>query len=154
MSRAVSLVFLGTLALAGLPLSALTPQKPVTETTAPAAPAAPADPAAEARRISAADALQAIAKGEAVLVDVRDRASFAAEHAKGALSIPFQSLSARASELPKDKLLITYCTCHAESTSARAVLDLRAQGYLQAAALVDGLNAWKKAGGEVATSGM
>jgi rhodanese-related sulfurtransferase len=149
MPKAVSLVSLGVLALAALPLCALTPQKPATEA---AAAAAPADPAAQARRINAADARQALAQGEAVLVDVRDRASFAAQHAKGALSIPFQSLPARAGELPKDKLIITYCTCHAESTSARAVLDLQAQGFAQAAALVDGLNAWKEAGGEVATS--
>jgi 3-mercaptopyruvate sulfurtransferase SseA len=110
MTRAVSLVFLGVLALAGPSLTALTPQKPVAEAAAPAAPAAPADPAAQARRISAADALQAVAKGQAVLVDVRDRASFAAQHAKGALSVPSGSLPERAAELPKDKLIITYCT--------------------------------------------
>lgn len=103
MTRAVSLLFLGVLALAGPPLSALTP-------AAPAAPAASVDPAAQARRISAAEARQAVAKGEAVLVDVRDRASFAAEHAKGALSVPSGSLAERAAELPKDKLIITYCT--------------------------------------------
>ena len=64
----------------------------------------------EARRGTLADAREALAKGTAVLVDVRGAESYAAEHAKGALSIPLNEIAARASELPKDKLIITYCT--------------------------------------------
>jgi 3-mercaptopyruvate sulfurtransferase SseA len=95
----------------------LTPQPPAGEPAAPAAaqpaPAPqsmPADPLAAARRISAEEARQAVAKGEAVLVDVRGKESYDREHAKGALSIPLSDLSSRMGELPKDKLVITYCT--------------------------------------------
>jgi len=68
------------------------------------------DPLAAARRISAADARKAVEKGEAVLVDVRGKESYDAEHAKGAILLPLAELPSRAGELPKDKLVITYCT--------------------------------------------
>lgn len=64
----------------------------------------------EARRINPADARQALAKNEAVLVDVRDKGSYDTEHAQGALLIPLAEIPTRAGELPKDKLIITYCT--------------------------------------------
>ena len=73
-------------------------------------PQPPADPLAAARRISGEEARQAIAKGEAVLVDVRAKESYEAGHAKGAISLPLSDLPARMGELPKDKLVITYCT--------------------------------------------
>lgn len=68
-----------------------------------------ADPAA-ARRISGEEARQAVAKGEAVLVDVRAKQAYDASHAKGAISLPLSDLPSRAGELPKDKLIVTYCT--------------------------------------------
>ncbi len=78
----------------------------------PAAPAAPqAAPIQEtARRISALEANLALAKGQAVLVDVRPKEAYDASHAQGALSIPLSDIGSRAAELPKDKLVITYCT--------------------------------------------
>jgi 3-mercaptopyruvate sulfurtransferase SseA len=77
--------------------------------TTPQSPQASADPAA-ARRISGKEALQAVAKGDAVLVDVRAKDAYEAGHAKGAISLPLTELPSRADELPKDKLVITYCT--------------------------------------------
>ena len=90
------------------------PAKPPSLTPQPQsdAPAAtPAVPTQEtARRIPVAEARQALAKGEAVLVDVRPKEAYAASHADGALSIPLSDIGSRAGELPKDKLVITYCT--------------------------------------------
>jgi predicted sulfurtransferase len=63
-----------------------------------------------ARRISVAEAREALAKGEAVLVDVRPKESYDASHAQGAISLPLSDLGSRAGELPKDKLVIAYCT--------------------------------------------
>ena len=71
---------------------------------------AQADPAAEAPRISVADAKKAVDAGKAVLVDVRSAMNYQQEHAKGAISLPTHEVAARASELPKDKQIITYCT--------------------------------------------
>jgi 3-mercaptopyruvate sulfurtransferase SseA len=77
-----------------------------------AAPAAPqtAPTQETARRIPVTEARQALAKGQAVLVDVRPKESYDASHAQGAISIPLSDLGSRAGELPKDKLVITYCT--------------------------------------------
>ncbi len=63
-----------------------------------------------ARRISVEEARQALAKGEAVLVDVRNKEAYEASHAQAALSIPLADIGSRAAELPKNKLIITYCT--------------------------------------------
>ncbi|HEV7786549.1 MAG TPA: rhodanese-like domain-containing protein [Thermoanaerobaculia bacterium] len=95
------------LAMAAIPAFAA-PQDPVKPPAPAAAPAAPTQETA--RRIPAAEARQALAKGEAVLVDVRPKESYAASHAQGAISLPLSDLGSRAGELPKDKLVITYCT--------------------------------------------
>ncbi len=105
----------GCLLLAASALAA-TPPPPSPAPPQPATVAAPAlqekiPPTVEdARRIKAADARQALANNEAVLVDVRPKEAYDAEHAKGALLIPLNDVAARAGELPKDKLIITYCT--------------------------------------------
>lgn len=103
-----------------------------------------------ARRISAAEAYAAVAKGNAVLVDVRSKEEFDHGHAKGAKSIPLREIPNRLAEVPRDRLIIAYCTCPAEQSSIRAVLDLKAKGITNAAALVGGLHAWAEAKGEVA----
>lgn len=103
------------LALAASPVFAA-PQgssKPPSMTPMPAAPAekAQAAPTEEtARRITVAEARQALDKGTAVLVDVRPKESYEASHAQGALSIPLANIGDRSGELPKNKLVITYCT--------------------------------------------
>jgi Rhodanese-like domain len=110
----------GALAVAAAPAFAA-PQdpKPAPSVTPPAAapapppaaaPAAPPAVAPEARRISADEVRQALAKGKAVLVDVRSKDSYDASHAQGAISIPLGEIESRAGELPKDKLVVTYCT--------------------------------------------
>jgi len=93
--------------------AAAPPSPPLTAQPPAAAPAVEPPPPASsesARRIGAAEARQALAKGEAVLVDVRPKESYDAEHAQGALTVPLGEVTSRAGELPKDKLIITYCT--------------------------------------------
>lgn len=63
-----------------------------------------------ARRITVEEARQALDKGKAVLVDVRSKDAYEASHAQGALSIPLPNIGDRAGKLPKNKLIITYCT--------------------------------------------
>ena len=71
---------------------------------------APTQPAAnDARRISLAETQAAIAAGKVVIVDVRDEGAYKASHIKGAKLIPLAQVEQRAGELPKDKLIITYC---------------------------------------------
>jgi predicted sulfurtransferase len=86
----------------------LTPQTPAAQPMDNAQPSG--DPLAAARRISATEARQAVEKGQAVLVDVRAKESYDLEHAQGALTLPVWQIPTRSDELPKDKLIITYCT--------------------------------------------
>ena len=63
-----------------------------------------------ARRITPAELKDAQSKGAVVLVDVRSEPVYQAGHIKGALSIPFDEFTARLKELPRDKMIITYCS--------------------------------------------
>lgn len=62
------------------------------------------------RRITPAEAREAVEKGKAVIVDVRGEESYNAGHVKGARLISLNDISAHISELPRDKMIITYCS--------------------------------------------
>lgn len=74
------------------------PQQPVT---------APGD---SARRITTVELNDALNKGEAIVVDVRGDAAFKQSHIKGAIVIPSNEIANHLSELPHDKLIVTYCS--------------------------------------------
>lgn len=78
-------------------------------TTAQTAKQTPAPQAGETRRINIEETQAAIAEGRALIVDVRDENTYKTSHIKGAKSVPLQQFEQRAGELPKDKLIITYC---------------------------------------------
>lgn len=61
-------------------------------------------------RIGLASAREQAASGEAILVDVRPEGDFAAQHIAGAISMPFDQVARRYRQLPRDKLIIFYCT--------------------------------------------
>ncbi|SRR6266516_3319339 len=63
-----------------------------------------------APRITPAEARIALDKGEAIIVDVRGESSYEAGHVKGARLLPYSDLVARIDELPRDKMIITYCS--------------------------------------------
>jgi cytoskeletal protein RodZ len=63
-----------------------------------------------AQRITVAELRVALASGTAILVDVRSDDAYKAEHIKGAILIPVYEIAARYKELPKDKLIATYCS--------------------------------------------
>ena len=68
------------------------------------------DPAAQVPRITAEELKALVARGEAVVVDVRGTEAYLTGHVKGALSMPGDEVTSRASELPRDKMIVTYCT--------------------------------------------
>jgi 3-mercaptopyruvate sulfurtransferase SseA len=87
--------------------AATTANAPAANTPNPAQTAqAPAD---IVRRVTAAELKGMLDRGEAVVVDVRTKPDFDRERIKGARSIPLGEAAARASELPKDKLIVFYC---------------------------------------------
>lgn len=118
--------------------------------TARSSPAAPA-PAASApadgvRRVTVPELKELLARNEAVVIDVRNQASFELGHIRGAKLIPEAEVANRLDELPKNKLVVTYCSCSKEQTAMRAVVDLKEKGFTNAGALLGGYPAWQNAG--------
>ncbi len=64
----------------------------------------------QVQRIAPAEAKALVDQGKAVLYDVRSEELYNARHAAGAQSLPFAEIEARLAGLPKDKVLILYCT--------------------------------------------
>jgi 3-mercaptopyruvate sulfurtransferase SseA len=62
------------------------------------------------RRVTISELRDMLDQNKAVLVDVRGDGAYQQEHIKGALDIPENQLVARAGELPKDKLIVLYCS--------------------------------------------
>ena len=79
--------------------------------TSPVAPAQTAPPPADgARRVTVAELKDLLDKNQAVVIDVRNQASYDAGHIRGAKLIPEAEVVSHLSELPKDKLIVTYCS--------------------------------------------
>lgn len=83
--------------------------------------------------------------GSVVLIDVRSAEQYVAGHIDKALHIPVPSIEAEVQYLPKDKLIVTYCTCPAEESSGQAASILQRNG-VKAKALKGGLDAWTGGG--------
>jgi rhodanese-related sulfurtransferase len=98
------------------------------------------------RRISVEEARTALAEDRAVMLDVRGTVEYELGHIKGARLLPLGEIAKRAAELPREKLIVTYCACKHEGLSGHAVQELQKQGIENSAALVGGLDAWRAAG--------
>ena len=61
-------------------------------------------------RITPQEARAAVEKGKAVIIDVRGEEAYNAGHVKGARLIPVSDILARIGELPRDRMIITYCS--------------------------------------------
>jgi rhodanese-related sulfurtransferase len=62
------------------------------------------------RRVTTVELKDLLAKGQAVVVDVRNEASYKIGHIKGAKLIPTNEFLGRLDELPRDKMIVTYCS--------------------------------------------
>lgn len=152
-----NVILSGALLLSGLSLACQQPSAAVSSpapnpaaTIAPAAPIATANPENDGKRISVEEAKAAVAKGEAVVIDVRGPDAFKIAHIKGAIEHNIGRLEGNDYKgLPKNKQIIAYCSCPAEQSSLRAVTLLEQGGFKNAKALVGGNAAWEAAGGEM-----
>jgi predicted sulfurtransferase len=63
-----------------------------------------------ARRITAEELHKLWQKDEVLIVDTRNEPSFKQGHIRGAILIPTTEFASRADELPKSKMIVTYCT--------------------------------------------
>lgn len=83
---------------------------------APVAPATPVNksahvaPADGVKRVTTFELRDALDRGQAVVVDVRPAQAYSTGHIKGSISIPLEQVATRLSELPRDKMIVTYCS--------------------------------------------
>ncbi len=78
-----------------------------------------------------------------LVVDVRERHEFAAGHVPGAISLPLGELALRASELPREVPLATYCAHGYRSATAISVLER--QGFSELLHADEGYHGWLEA---------
>ena len=90
------------------------------------------------------DELKTLMTSNAVLViDVRDRDSYAKGHIPGAVNVDYTQVLEQADRFKNEKrTIVTYCACAREMTSARAAVDLAQKGIPGAKALVGGWDEW------------
>jgi len=81
-----------------------------TKTTAPPAPVTQLTPPPDSVRRMTVDELKAaVAKNEAVIYDVRTAETYQADHIKDAKLFVESEIDKEFSEVPKGKLIVTYC---------------------------------------------
>ena len=107
--------FVSFLAIAMLGVLALTAcnsaeQKATKSSSLAAASPAQNVPSDGVRRVTVVELKDLIDRNKAFVVDVRNDASYNAAHIKGAKLIPEAEVGKRSDELPKDKLIVTYCS--------------------------------------------
>ena len=81
--------------------------------TSPVAPNGTQAPVATpdgVRRVTVKELKQMVDDNEAVVIDVRNEASYNMGHIKGSKLIPEAEVAKRSDELPKNKLIVTYCS--------------------------------------------
>ena len=76
----------------------------------PAAPGSDTVYADGARRVTADEMETMVKNGQAIIVDVRNQASYDLGHIPGAKLIPAGEILNHLDELPRDKMIITYCS--------------------------------------------
>jgi rhodanese-related sulfurtransferase len=88
-------------------------------------------------RIKAEELKQMVDKGSAdfVVVDVRDNGSYESGHIKGAVNVYYDANADPTDRqmmlvaLPMDKLVVTYCDCTDDASSAKIADELYKLGY-------------------------
>jgi len=100
-------------------------------------------PAAGSSCIEPAELAALVASGRVLIVDVRSPAEFEAGCVTGAVNIPLETIGARASELPRDRIIVTACG-KGGGRSDRAACELRALGLTSVRSLCGGTDGWLK----------
>ncbi len=101
-------------------------------------------PMSESAEVSPKAASEALAKGDAMLIDVRERWEYDELRIPGSVLIPLGDLPARLAEIPADRDV--YVHCRMGGRSARAVDYLRTFGHPKSYNVSGGIDAWQDAG--------
>jgi glyoxylase-like metal-dependent hydrolase (beta-lactamase superfamily II) len=102
-----------------------------------------ADLTATTERVSAPVAADRVARGEAVLVDVRTPREREVKHIDGSVALPLNHLVDRAAELPADRPVLVHCAGGYRSSIAASILQQL--GFKQVSEVAGGLAAWEAA---------
>lgn len=97
------------------------------------------DPEELARRVAGPDA--------PLVLDVRNRSEYAAEHIPGSLHLPYGDIAARVDELPRDRPLAAICRGGKRSGLAASILQR--EGFADVIHVGEGVGAWRAAGNPV-----
>lgn len=98
----------------------------------------------EADRISLDAAREALAKGEALLIDIREPDEHALGVAPEARRLPLSQIAQRVGEIPTDRPVLLIC--RTQNRSSRLAQALRKQGYEQVRYVDGGMKAWQERG--------
>ncbi len=91
------------------------------------------------------EAVQLINRRDAVVLDVRDKAEYAAGHIPNARHIPFGELTQRLQELEKFKSRPIVINCASGMHSIKVCAELKKMGFNEVFALRGGINGWVQA---------
>ena len=109
MRRILSFLSIGMLGFLVLTACNSAEQRASKSSSLAAASPATKTPADGVRRVTVIELKDLLANDEAVVIDVRNEESYKAAHIKGARLIPEAEVGKRSNELPKNKLIVTYC---------------------------------------------
>jgi rhodanese-related sulfurtransferase len=99
-----------------------------------------------AYEIDSWDVVERLRQGDALqLVDGRSADAFAAETLPGAINLPRPLTADSAAQLPRDRLLVTFCDGIGCNASTKAALKLTELGF-DVKELQGGLDWWKRDG--------
>jgi rhodanese-related sulfurtransferase len=98
-----------------------------------------------ATEIGPHEAQEEVEAGRALLLDVRSAESHGKVAIPGAMHIPRKELVARLKELPKDKIIVPYCSDLGCQSSLKATIELRKNGF-DARHMVGGIKFWQEKG--------
>jgi rhodanese-related sulfurtransferase len=96
--------------------------------------------------IEPAEAKKLLDANAATVLDVRDVDAYTASHVPGALQVPLSRVEGEIAYFPKDKPIITYCTCPHDEAAIEAVQILQHGGVRDARVLRGGLREWTRLG--------
>jgi rhodanese-related sulfurtransferase len=99
------------------------------------------------------DVAAALARQNAILLDVRPREEFEAGHLRGAINIPIDELAGRLAELPRGQRIITYCRGK-YCLFADEAADLLNENGFDVVRLEGGWPEWQTEGRPIVTGGV
>jgi rhodanese-related sulfurtransferase len=98
------------------------------------------------RSVNTLQATQLMNRDNALVLDVREPAAYAAGHILGAKNLPLAEIEKRAADFEKYKSRTVIVHCDTGSAAARAVGLLKARGFENVVNLAGGFRAWLQGG--------